>query len=121
MQEPGDYEAVGYYPTSIYNGGQLSTQATPIEYGGEVARIIGDVWPQMDSGQFAESGWEFAAFQNTIFWITPDSSESGVRAELTQADEALPACYTIELEDYPDGGSWGTYFYSGGSGANTCT
>jgi Neprosin len=111
-------EPVGYYPTSIYNGGQLSEQATVIEYGGEVARLVGDVWPQMGSGQFAERGFEFASYQNTIFWITPE--ETGVWAELTKADEALPVCYTIELTDYPNGGSWGTYFFFGGSGAITC-
>ena len=121
LKGPGDYEAVGYYPTSIYNGGQLSKQATTIQYGGEVARLIGDVWPQMGSGRSAERGWEEAAFQNTIFWIPRDESGvPGVWANLTSGDEALPVCYTIELEDFPDGGGWGTNFYFGGPGAETC-
>jgi hypothetical protein len=60
---------VGYYPTSIYNGGQLSKNATAVKYGGETARKTGDSWPQMGSGQFASQGWQQAAYQNTIFYI----------------------------------------------------
>ena len=30
--------AVGYFPTSLFNGGQLATNATDIDYGGETVR-----------------------------------------------------------------------------------
>jgi hypothetical protein len=121
LKGPGDYEAVGYYPTSIFNGGQLSKLANSIDYGGEVARLLGDNWPQMGSGQLSEKGWEYAAYQSSIFYIpNGESGGVGVWADLTAADEALPACYTIGLENYPNGGSWGTNFYFGGPGGSTC-
>jgi hypothetical protein len=37
----GSYEAVGYYPTKIYNGGQLTRNATWAMFGGEVSRRTG--------------------------------------------------------------------------------
>jgi hypothetical protein len=121
LKGPGNYEAVGYYPTSIFNGGQLSKIATTIEYGGEVARKTGDSWPQMGSGAFAESGWRRAAFQKTIFWIPHDENDGfGVWANLTSVDEALAGCYTINLVDFPNDGDWGTYFFFGGPGGVLC-
>jgi hypothetical protein len=121
LKGPGNYEAVGYYPTSIYNGGQLSQQAQDIRYGGEVARKTGDSWPQMGSGRFASAGWEEAAFQNIIFYIPRDENGGvGVWADLETTDEALLSCYTINYVDASSGGSWGSYFFFGGPGANTC-
>jgi hypothetical protein len=121
LKGPGSYEAVGYYPTSIYDGGQMSKQAELIQYGGEVTRKVGDVWPQMGSGDFAEKGWQRAAYQNTIFWIPRDENGGyGEWARLASHDEGLPSCFTIDLVNYPNGGDWGTYFYFGGPGGNTC-
>lgn len=121
LKGPGSYEAVGYYPTSIYNGGQLAQNATLIEYGGEVARKTGDVWPQMGSGAFANLGWQYAAFQNTIFYIPQDIDDgTGIWAQLGTTDEALASCYTINYVSANSGSSWGTYFYFGGPGATTC-
>jgi hypothetical protein len=121
LKGPGSYEAVGYYPTSIYNGGQLTRNATTIEYGGEVARKSGDVWPQMGSGAFASAGWQFAAYQHTIFYIPRDEDDGvGVWASLTAVNEALTRCYTINYVSANAGSSWGTYIYFGGPGAMTC-
>lgn len=115
-----DYEAVGYYPTSIYNGGQLSKQATVIQYGGEVTkRYTTDPWPQMGSGALAANGYEVAAFQNTIFYIPRDENGGvGVWADLTGIDEGFPSCYTFNVVNWPYGGSWGTYLFFGGPGGS---
>jgi hypothetical protein len=37
IRGPGEYEAIGYYPTSIFNNGQMARNATQITYGGETA------------------------------------------------------------------------------------
>ncbi|KAL9614174.1 MAG: hypothetical protein Q9167_001326 [Letrouitia subvulpina] len=120
LKGSGSYEAIGYYPTSIYNGGQMSKQATNIDYGGEVARLSGHVWPQMGSGQKADKGFGKAAYQNTIYYIPKDESGgSGVWAKLTEF-EFTPKCFTVDVVNAPNGGSWGTYFYFGGPGASSC-
>jgi hypothetical protein len=117
----GNFEAVGYYPTSIYKGGQLATNSGLIEYGGEVARKTGDVWPQMGSGAQATAGWQYAAYQNTIFYIPKDVDDGvGVWASLTTIDEALASCFTIDYVSANSGSTWGTYIFFGGPGASTC-
>jgi hypothetical protein len=121
LQGPGNFDAVGYYPTSIYKGGQLATNSTVIKYGGEVARKIGNVWPQMGSGALAAAGWQFAAFQNTIFYTPNDMDDGvGVWASLTTVDEALASCYTIDYVSASSGSTWGTYIFFGGPGGWTC-
>jgi hypothetical protein len=121
LQGAGNVEAVGYYPTSIYNRGQLSQHATDIKYGGEVARKVGDVWPQMGSGAFANTGWEYASYQNSIFYIPRDEDDGvGTWANLTTVDEALTTCYTITYTSANSGSNWGTYIYFGGPGDKTC-
>jgi hypothetical protein len=118
LKGPGSYEAVGYYPTSQYNGGQLSISADSIDYGGEVTGTAS--WPEMGSGQFADQGWQQAAFQNTIFSIPRDEDDGvGVWANLTAVQNS-PKCYTIDLVSAADGGDWGTYFFFGGPGGTTC-
>jgi len=121
LKGPGDYEAVGYYPASIYNGGQLSKSATAIKYGGETARKTGNSWPQMGSGEFASQGWQHAAYQNTIFYIPRDENDGvGVWADLTGVVESLSTCYSINVVPAASGGNWGSYFFYGGPGGNTC-
>ena len=118
LKGPGDYEAVGYYPTSIYNGGALATSATAIKYGGETAGS--SPWPQMGSGQFADQGWQRAAYQNTIFYIPQDQDDgTGVWADLSEY-EPSPDCYTIDIVPAARGGDWGTYLFFGGPGADSC-
>jgi hypothetical protein len=103
----GFFEAVGYYPTSIYNGGQLSQNLNS--------------FPQMGSGDFAENGFGEAAFQNQIFYIPQDEDAGlGVWADLSIYDQSPVSCYKIELAYWPNGGDWGTYFYFGGPGGLGC-
>jgi Neprosin len=121
LKGPGNFEAVGYYPTSIYKGGQLATNSTLIEYGGEVARKTGDIWPQMGSGAQANAGWQYAAYQNTIFYIPKDIDDGvGVWASLMTSDETLASCFTIDYVSANSGSTWGTYIFFGGPGASTC-
>lgn len=118
LRGPGSYEAVGYYPGSIYGNGQLAHSAESIDYGGEATGKSS--WPEMGSGQFADKGWRKAAFQNTIFLIPRDEDGGvGVWADLSKS-EPSPKCYTIDLVPASRGGDWGTYFYFGGPGGKTC-
>ncbi len=107
--------AIGYYPGSIYGSGPLATGKSNLtEYGGETY-TAGSNWPQMGSGRFANAGFGYAAYQNTIFYIT--QSYGSVWSSLSQI-VTNPACYTFQYHDSSEGSSWGTYFYFGGPGGN---
>jgi hypothetical protein len=115
LKGSGDYEAIGYYPTSIFNNGQMARNATLITYGGETAGP--SPYPPMGSGELASKGWQHAAFQNSIFYIPRDENNgAGVWASLTTLP--TPSCYSIDLVPSTSGGSWGTYFYFGGLGGD---
>jgi hypothetical protein len=117
LKGPGNYEAVGYYPTSVYNGGQMSKSAERATYGGETAGKKN--FPPMGSGAFANEGWQRAAFQNTIFYI-PKNENDGVGVWLDPFEiEPSPDCYTIEITPASRGGNWGTYIFFGGPGGTT--
>jgi hypothetical protein len=109
----GEYVAVGYYPKSLYGTGQLSSNATRIVYGGETVGT--GTLPEMGSGEFANKGWQQAAYQRTIFYI--DTNSTSQWSQLT-AQEPSNKCYTIDLGS--SGGAWGKYFYFGGPGGNNC-
>jgi hypothetical protein len=110
-------EAVGYYPGTVFNGGQMSRNATLADFGGETF-TGGSSWPQMGSGKFASQGWAQAAYQKTIWYIPRnESGGTGVWASLDKI-EPNPACYTINITPASSGGSWGTYFFYGGPGGN---
>jgi hypothetical protein len=102
---------IGYYPTSIYQGGQMAYNAQLIEYGGEVdAQNKNTLYPQMGSGDWATNGYTHAAFQSQIFYM--DTNNVSHAASLSAYEEA-PSCYLVDgtglSSDYP-------YFYFGGPG-----
>lgn len=104
--------AIGYYPTSIYNHGQLATYATEIDYGGEVVGTTS--WPPMGSGQWANQAWPRAAFQRNIYYYpnTGGSAWSNLNAA-----QPSPGCYSLTLGNVSN---WGKYFYFGGPGGTGC-
>ncbi|EDR02747.1 uncharacterized protein LACBIDRAFT_307948 [Laccaria bicolor S238N-H82] len=124
LRGAGAYDAVGYYPGSIYNGGQLTKSAQLIEYGGEVLRFTTAVaWPQMGSGMFPDKGFEQAAYQNAIFYSPPDvngSASPTVWSDLTKAVIGSRSCWDINITESAQGGDWGTFFFFGGPGGDTC-
>jgi hypothetical protein len=118
IKGPGDYEAVGYYPASVYEGGLMSRSADRITYGGETTGK--GRFPPMGSGEFSNQGWQRAAFHNTIFYIPRNEDNGvGVWADLFEI-EPSPDCYTIDITPASDGGNWGTYFFYGGPGGDPC-
>jgi len=107
--------AIGYYPGSIYKGGPMgSGNANLAEFGGETY-TGGSNWPQMGSGRFANAGYSYAAYQNTIFYI--DQAGASHWSSLSPI-VTNPNCYTLGITDSSVGGSWGTYIYFGCPGGN---
>ena len=107
----GDW--VGYYPTSLYNGGQMASSASEIDFGGETAPGT-FYWPSMGSGQFAEAGWQQAAYQRGI-------SVRDINGYLSNAlsltvSQPSPLCFDATTPAYDGSSDWTNYFYFGGPG-----
>jgi Neprosin len=114
---------IGYYPTSVYNGGQMSHYATEVDFGGEVnASETNQNWPQMGSGKPASKGYEKAAYQSSIEYIGLDSKAywTNLTTDVTGSGASPSPCYSLSYA--PASGSTGTYFYFGGPGGpkKTC-
>jgi hypothetical protein len=114
------YDPVGYYPTSIYNGGQMSRHAEGMNYGGEVGRKVGENWPPMGSGMLSTMGVNAAANQALIYYIPHNENGGvGVWANLYPIGDA--PCYSANEVDSADGGDWGTFILYGGPGGDSAT
>lgn len=121
LKGPGAYEAVGYYPTKLYGTGQLSKYAEKLEYGGEVTRDAGHVWPQMGSSALPSTGFSHAAYQHTIYYTLRDEPGGvGAWAALSPTVIGSTSCWNINVTQAAVGDSWGTHFYYGGPGGKTC-
>jgi hypothetical protein len=107
--------AIGYYPGSVYHGGQLTHYAQLIEFGTESVGTT--VWPPEGSGQWSSKGFSYAAYQRNLFYI--NTSGTGVWDSLT-AEQPSPKCYSISGPFYSSSSGWGIYFYEGGPGGNGC-
>jgi Neprosin len=108
---PGDYIAVGYFPSSLYGDGGLATKATKIAFGGEDTGKPSAL--EMGSGRKAAEGWQKAAYQNMIFYI--DTNTTSQWAKLDKY-ESNPDCYTADVHNIF--GNWGTYIFFGGPKCN---
>jgi hypothetical protein len=104
---------IGYYPGSVYRGGPLTYgNANLSEFGGETY-TGGSYWPWMGSGYFPDAGFGWAAYQNTVYYISQSYTTywSSLSPIVTN-----PACYNLAITDSSVGGSWGEYFFFGGPG-----
>ena len=102
--------AVGYYPTSLYQNGPMTTGATEIDFGGETVGT--GSYPPMGSGAFASGGSGKAAYQRNIEYFPPGG---GVQAASLTPSQDWRDSYTIDLETSAD---WGEYFFFGGPGSS---
>ncbi len=109
-------DAVGYYPTSIFQGGQMSQYATTIDYGGETVQGAG--WPQMGSGNFASAGYSHAAYHRDVYYFTGPGPGGGMQSATLTPYQLSPSCYTVQcgVANPP----WNSYFYFGGPGGSDC-
>ena len=106
--------ALGYYPTSIYAGGALATNATSILFGGETV-CTSVSWPPMGSGAMASAGWQQAAYQRDIYYFP---TAGGSQWAALTPEEPSPGCYTLSLAS--SAAPWGVYFFYGGPGGTDC-
>ena len=106
---------VGYYPGSLYNGGQLTRFAQRIDYGVETVGTTN--WPGAGSGYWGTAGWDYAAYQRNIYYF--NLSSTTVWASLTPVQPS-PACYNMAGPYYSSTAGWGVYFYAGGPGGANC-
>jgi Neprosin len=103
--------AIGYYPTSLYKGGAMASQAAEIDYGGEVVGTTS--FPPMGSGHFANQGWTKACYQRDVTYFPTGGGQ--VNASLTPS-QAWPNCYTSQVILYAS--PWSETEFYGGPGGN---
>ena len=113
---------LGYYPASLFMGNQsvfstLGDHASWVAFWGEVYSSNSNTnttWTQMGSGQFAEAGWDYAAFESNLRY---QSDRSGGMTDLNGTGSAEnSALYDYQLH-MKSGGSQGSYLLLGGPGA----
>jgi hypothetical protein len=93
----------------------LGAVAEWVGFWGEVYSALSDPTQsktQMGSGQKAETGWTKACFQSNLL-IQPTRDNSPVNQNGSPSTED-PSKYDIQMH-MNSGGSWGSYFYAGGS------
>ena len=117
----GTFNSVGYYPMSIYGGGQLSRNAEHIKFGGEVGRFGEDPWPQMGNGVMSSSSAAAvtAASQFLIYYDPHDQDGgTGVDADLIPLGD-LP-CYSVNVFKNGSLAGSGALIHYGGGGGKVC-
>jgi hypothetical protein len=105
--------AVGYYPASLFGSGQLASNATSIDYGGETVNVT--AWPPMGSGAFASLGYMQAAYHRDVYYFATDNSAQPASLAGQQLSEN---CYTISIQDAA--APWNRHFFFGGPGGGNC-
>ncbi len=106
---------VGYYPGSMYHGGQNTRYAQIIEFGTEGVGTT--IWPPEGSGDWSSYGFYYAAYQRNLWYIS--TSGTSYWDSLTASDPS-PACYTISGPYSSTSSGWTRYFYEGGPGGRGC-
>jgi len=105
---------LGYLPTSAYNGGQMASFANKIQYGGETCVANNDTnYPPMGSGLFANAGWQNAAYQKDIYYI----SLNGQPTDPSMTPLVNSQCYT-SIAARGDDPKWAGTVWFGGPGGN---
>lgn len=110
---------MGYYPASLYNTNGLRSQAATVAWGGEIVDAddhAGTTATDMGNGHWPEEGWQRCAFMRLLaYQVSPDGRMTRYNAT---AWESHPLCYGVQAH-FNDPGSWGSYFWWGGSGRNS--
>jgi hypothetical protein len=117
-------KAVGYFPTSVFNGGDLAKGAAALRFGGEAVTTDEQSWPAMGSGAFpAGTGegapphnWREVAYHRQLHYFPP----GGGRTDITL--DALGGmadwCYALTADSFAH--PWGTTIWFGGSNGTLC-
>ncbi len=105
---------IGYYPGSIYRGGQLAHHATVLRFGGEVYSPTPPAFSQMGSGALASAGGDSAASQSGVWYIDAAGSLMPANLSLVKCNTSS-ACFTFACIN-----SDCSSFYFGGPGGASC-
>jgi hypothetical protein len=108
---------VGYYPGSMYNGGQNTKNAQLLEFGTEGVGTT--VWPPEGSDAWPSTGWEHASYQRNLWYIANSSTYASYWDTLSP-DIPSPSCYSIAGPYSSSSSGWQVYFYEGGPGGKGC-
>ncbi len=112
--------ALGYYPASLFGAGQMASSATAIQFGGETCSET-EAWPPMGSGEFAEEGWDSAAYHRAAYYFPPAGGSEWCES-LSVVE--TPGCYNLGPQPWAERtkapAPWGVYFYYGGPGGQSC-
>jgi hypothetical protein len=106
--------SVGYYPASLFGAGQLASNATTIDYGGETVNVT--AWPPMGSGAFADQGYMKAAYHRDVYYFATDGS---AQPASLSGQQPSANCYTVFAQEGPP--PWNRYFFFGGPGGGNCS
>jgi Neprosin len=110
---------IGYYPASLYSISGLRSQADMVAWGGEVVDSddhAGTTATDMGNGHWPYEGWQKCAYMTNLLY---QSATSGTMARYDATTWAShPKCYGVEGH-FNNTGSWGSYFWWGGSGKNS--
>lgn len=106
---------VGYYPASIYNGGQMTKFAQRIEFGTET--VGGSTWPAAGSGAWSTQAFGYAAYHRNLYYMK--TTGGSVWDSLSPVTPSA-SCYNTSGTYYSTSSGWGTYFYAGGPGGSGC-
>ena len=109
---------VGYWPRSRFDANGLRDQGDRVDFGGEIVNTRTDnrhTRTDMGSGGWPYEAFSFTAYQRNIKYVDVSNfyrSATGLSPSATNNN-----CYDIDLVE--SNGSWGVYFYFGGSGFNS--
>jgi Neprosin len=110
---------IGYYPATLFQSYGLLSQADNLEWFGEVAdskNHPGTTATDMGSGHFPWEGWQRAAYMNQLAIQTTPWGNMASYNPQTHYSTSAP-CYDF-AGNFANTGSWGPFFYWGGSGQN---
>jgi hypothetical protein len=111
---------IGYYPASLFSTSGLRSQADKIAWYGEIVDAgshAGTTATDMGNGHWPYEGWQHCAYMSHLYY---QSSTGGALSRYNPGSvyATNDQCYDIEGH-FNNTGSWGPYFWWGGSGRNS--
>jgi hypothetical protein len=111
---------IGYYPASLFSTTGLRNEAEKVAWYGEIVDSgdhAGTTETDMGNGHWPYEGWQHCAYMaNLAFQSNVNGAMS--RYNPSSVYGSHPSCYGIEGH-FDNTGSWGPYFWWGGSGKNS--
>jgi hypothetical protein len=120
-QTDGSYTQAGYYPVWLFGSGQLSRNATRIDFGGEI--YTRQATPTVPMGSGAHPGISPApdrvAYQRNLLWMDTGGTVRDYYPDLLNVEPINSGCaYGGKIYDAsrPYASGWGTSLFFGGPG-----